>query len=525
MSGRDKEGLWALPSLVDSIEDCMRDLTVCASHDLIQHVARSPAPVELQMHKSAEVEISLLSVGGGGQSSPTRRHPSGTILIYRRLFGNLALRSVIVSQPHGQVRDVKRELLSEDDEGASRLCAGVGPLVLRRLGGLSRLVESTSKFPSGVLEVALFPPTREEEGLGGFSPWEDPDPLVLQMKVSGSTLEALLTSRSALETAEEGAGVNDRSEGTRQWAAGLNLNVGGLSSEIDDIVRRCLASRRVDPESLASLGLTHIRGLLLHGPPGTGKTLLARELAKQLGASSDTIKVVNGPEIFSKFVGEPERNVRELFAASLDEWEVMGDQSRLHVVILDELDAIAKARSGGDGDGSSTRDSVVNQLLAMMDGVQERSNFIVIGLTNRKDLIDPALLRPGRLEVHIQLSLPDAAARAEILNIAMRNMTASGLLDPDAHPRSVVPWLVGSSEGLGFSGADLVGLVRSAGSFAIARAFDQRMKIPFPALATHPNSDIREVADGAKKGKLNIVVRREDFEKALEETRRTKVGG
>ena len=519
MSGRDKEGLWALPSLVDSIEDCMRDLTVCASHDLIQHVARSPAPVELQMHKSAEVEISLLSVGGGGQSSPTRRYPSGTILIYRRLFGNLALRSVIVSQPHGQVRDVKRELLSEDDEGPGE------ELVLRRLGGLSRLVESTSKFPSGVLEVALFPPTREEEGLGGFSPWEDSDPLVLQMKVPGSTLEALLTSRSALETAEEGAGVNDRGEGTRQWAAGLNLNVGGLSSEIDDIVRRCLASRRVDPEALASLGLTHIRGLLLHGPPGTGKTLLARELAKQLGASSDTIKVVNGPEIFSKFVGEPERNVRELFAASLDEWEVMGDQSRLHVVILDELDAVAKARSGGDGDGSSTRDSVVNQLLAMMDGVQERSNFIVIGLTNRKDLIDPALLRPGRLEVHIQLSLPDAAARAEILNIAMRNMTASGLLDPDAHPRSVVPWLVGSSEGLEFSGADLVGLVRSAGSFAIARAFDQRLKIPSPALATHPSSDIREVADGAKKGKLNIVVRREDFEKALEETRRTKVGG
>ena len=517
MSGRDKEGLWALPSLVDSIEECLQDLTVCASNELIQLVARSPAPVELQMHKSPEVEISLLSVGGGGQSSPTRRHPSGTILLYRRLYGNLALRSVIVSQPHGQVRDVKRELLS-DDEGESET-------VLRRLGGLSRLVESTSRFPSGVLEVALFPPTREEEGFGDFTPWEDLDPGVLQIKAPGTTLSDLLSSRTSAspdegEKSRDGDEDGDE-EDTRAWAAGLNLNVGGLSSEIDNIVRRCLASRRVDPESLAALGLTHIRGLLLSGPPGTGKTLLARELAKQLGASSDTIKVVNGPEVFSKYVGEPERNVRELFADSLEEWEVAGDKSRLHVIILDELDAIAKSRSGGDGDGSSTRDSVVNQLLAMMDGVQERSNFIVIGLTNRKDLIDSALLRPGRLEVHIQLALPDAAARAEILNIAMRNMTASGLLDSDAHPRLVVPWLVSNTEGLELSGADLVGLVRSAGSFAISRAFDQRMG-GGAALPTHPAADIREAAEGTKKGRLNIVVRREDFDKALEETRRTK---
>ena len=145
----------------------------------------------------------------------------------------------------------------------------------------------------------------------------------------------------------------------------------------------------------------------------------------------------------------------------------------------------------------------------------------MIGLTNRKDLIDSALLRPGRLEVHIQLALPDAAARAEILNIAMRNMTASGLLDSDAHPRLVVPWLVSNTEGLELSGADLVGLVRSAGSFAISRAFDQRMG-GGAALPTHPAADIREAAEGTKKGRLNIVVRREDFDKALEETRRTK---
>ena len=109
--------------------------------------------------------------------------------------------------------------------------------------------------------------------------------------------------------------------------------------------------------------------------------------------------MVNGPEILDKFVGEAERRVRELFAPAEAEWEAAGDASELHVIVLDEMDAIARKRGAADGDTSGVRDSVVNQLLAKMDGVKEASNVLVVGLTNRPELIDDALLRPGRLEV------------------------------------------------------------------------------------------------------------------------------
>jgi len=196
-------------------------------------------------------------------------------------------------------------------------------------------------------------------------------------------------------------------------------NVGGLGAQLDDIARRVLASR-ANPEAARRLGVSHVRGLLLSGPPGCGKTLLARELSRILGAREP--QIVNGPEILDKFIGEAERRVRDLFAPAEREYDEVGDASALHLIILDEIDAIARKRGSMTSDTTGVRDSVVNQLLAKIDGVKEASNILVVGLTNRPELIDPALLRPGRLEVQLRVELPDRVGRREILRIHTRKM-------------------------------------------------------------------------------------------------------
>lgn len=217
--------------------------------------------------------------------------------------------------------------------------------------------------------------------------------------------------------------------------------------------------------------MSHVRGILLSGPPGCGKTLLARELSQLLGAREP--QIVNGPEILDKFVGEAEKNIRALFAPAEIEYDQVGDKSALHVIILDEMDAIARKRGSVSGDTTGVRDSVVNQLLAKMDGVKEANNVLVVGLTNRPELLDPALLRPGRLEVQLRVELPDLKGRRDILRIHTRRMKEASGLSPDA---------ISALEDLGnggfpsrteyFTGAELAGLIRSAASFALARTVD-----------------------------------------------------
>ena len=124
------------------------------------------------------------------------------------------------------------------------------------------------------------------------------------------------------------------------------------------------------------LELKHVRGMLLFGPPGTGKTLIARKIGQLLNAREP--KIVNGPEILDKYVGEAEANIRKLFAEAEDEHRKYGIASALHVIILDEIDAICKARGSVAG-SSGVHDTVVNQLLSKIDGVEELNNILVIG--------------------------------------------------------------------------------------------------------------------------------------------------
>ncbi|WP_440772654.1 AAA family ATPase [Natronorubrum sp. DTA28] len=183
-------------------------------------------------------------------------------------------------------------------------------------------------------------------------------------------------------------------------------------------------------------------GVLLYGPPGTGKTLLARALA---GETDVNFVRVDGPEIIDRYVGESEKAIREVFERAR--------QSAPSIVFFDEIDAITAAR----GEGHEVTERVVSQLLTELDGMRENPNLVVLAATNRKDQIDPALLRPGRLDTHVLVDEPDQAAREKILEVHTRGKP----LDDDIDISAL------AAELEGYTGADLEALVRTASMKAI----------------------------------------------------------
>lgn len=153
------------------------------------------------------------------------------------------------------------------------------------------------------------------------------------------------------------------------------MGIGGLDKEFSDIFRRAFASRVFPPAVIQKLGIQHVKGMLLYGPPGTGKTLIARQIGKMLNGKEP--KVVNGPEILNKYVGQSEENIRNLFQDAETEYAEQGDSSELHIIIFDEIDAICKQR-GSTNSSSGVGDTVVNQLLSKIDGVNALNNILVI---------------------------------------------------------------------------------------------------------------------------------------------------
>lgn len=272
-----------------------------------------------------------------------------------------------------------------------------------------------------------------------------------------------------------------------------DMGIGGLDAEFSTIFRRAFASRIFPPGLVEKLGIQHVKGILLYGPPGTGKTLIARQIGKMLNAREP--KIINGPEVLNKYVGQSEENIRKLFADAEKEYKEKGDESGLHIIIFDELDAVCKQRGSGAGGGTGVGDSVVNQLLSKLDGVDQLNNILLIGMTNRMDMIDDALLRPGRLEVHMEISLPDEAGRAQILKIHTTKMRNNNVMDLDVDLAELAHLTKN------FSGAEIGGLVKSATSFA----FNRHVKVGTMA--------------GVSEDVVNMKVNRGDFMNALEEVK------
>ena len=244
---------------------------------------------------------------------------------------------------------------------------------------------------------------------------------------------------------------------------GFNFNemgVGGLDGEISTIFRRAFTTRLYPTAYLEKYGIHHVKGILLYGPPGTGKTLIARTLANALNVAE--FKVVNGPELFDKFVGETEKKIRDLFTNAEKDQKENGDEAGLHVIVFDEIDSICKAR-GTITSGTGVNDSAVNQLLTKIDGVDSLNDIIVIGMTNRKDLIDEAILRPGRLELHIEVSLPDEKGRLQIFNIHTKKMRENKVLDDDVDLAKLAKMTKN------YTGADIESMVKLACSNALSQ--------------------------------------------------------
>ena len=257
-------------------------------------------------------------------------------------------------------------------------------------------------------------------------------------------------------------------------------DIGGLTDEVKKI-REMVELPLKHPEIFDKLGVEPPKGVILHGPPGTGKTLLAKAVANE---SESNFILLNGPEIMSKFYGESEKKIRDIFEDA--------EKNAPSIIFIDEIDAIAPKREEVQGE---VERRVVSQLLTMMDGLKSRGKVVVIGATNRINSIDPALRRPGRFDREVEINVPDKNGRLNILKIHTRNMPLEKKVD----------LLSLSARTHGFVGADLSALTKEA-------AMNVLRKI-LPSLKLEENEEIpKEVLD-------KIIITNSDFDEALKVVR------
>ncbi|MFA5312262.1 MAG: CDC48 family AAA ATPase [Methanomassiliicoccales archaeon] len=254
-------------------------------------------------------------------------------------------------------------------------------------------------------------------------------------------------------------------------------DIGGLGDEVKK-VREMIELPLRHPELFERLGVEAPKGVLLHGPPGTGKTLLAKAVA---GETSANFVSIGGPEIMSKFYGESEERLRDIFKQA--------EENAPTIIFIDEIDSIAPKRDEVSGE---TERRIVAQLLALMDGLESRGKVVVIGATNRPNALDPALRRPGRFDREIEINIPNKEGRLEILQIHTRGMP----LDDDVD----LVKLAGLTHG--YAGADLHALAKEAAMRSLRRVL--------PDLDLELESIPAEVLN-------RLIVKRSDFFEALRE--------
>ena len=248
-------------------------------------------------------------------------------------------------------------------------------------------------------------------------------------------------------TADTEIDIKDEAIDDEDIAGGKEIayeDIGGIGSQLQK-VREMIELPLKHPELFRRLGIDPPKGVLLHGPPGTGKTMIAKAVASEVNAH---FKSINGPEIISKYYGESEKQLREVF--------VEASENSPAIIFIDEIDSICPKREDVSGE---VERRVVAQMLSLMDGMQGRSNVVVIGATNRQDAIDPALRRPGRFDREIEIGVPDREGRQEIMEIHTRQMPISDDFNME--------WILENT--YGFVGADLAALVRESAMKALRR--------------------------------------------------------
>jgi transitional endoplasmic reticulum ATPase len=264
------------------------------------------------------------------------------------------------------------------------------------------------------------------------------------VRVTDGTAVTVGTSVAGVDEVDAPA---DRSGEQRASTGATYEDIGGLDGELDR-VRETVELPLAEAESFQRLGIDPPRGVLLYGPPGTGKTLIARAVANEVDAHFETI---SGPEIVSKYKGESEERLREAFREAAENAPA--------ILFVDEIDSIAGARD----EDADMENRVVAQLLTLMDGLDDREGVVVVGATNRVDAVDPALRRGGRFDREIEVGVPDADGRREILDVHTRHMPLADDVDLD-HV---------AARTHGFVGADVASLVREAGLATLRRGGDE----------------------------------------------------
>ncbi len=339
-------------------------------------------------------------------------------------------------------------------DGLSRECAGVGVgdsvRVIRRDKVVAERITIAPDLPRGRIKITGDKEQLIRNGLMNRPVISGDKVDIPNIYLGGSlaryavinTVPAgvvCITDRTVLDILDEPA------KGLVERDAGITYDdVGGLDDQLRKI-RDMIEMPLKHPEVFEALGITPPKGVLLYGPPGTGKTLIAKALARESGA---TFHSVNGPEIFGKYYGESEEQLRVVFERA--------QATAPSIIFIDEIDSIAPARDEVYGD---VEKRIVAQLLTLMDGMSARNNVVVIAATNREDAIDPALRRPGRFDREIEIGVPSRNGRREILGVHLRGMPLTDDVDIDR--------LAASTQG--FVGADLASLAREAAMKCLGR--------------------------------------------------------